>query len=240
MSLSRCCAVLLLASGLIVASSAGLDAKDPAGKQASKNRKPPPKPEARQTAGDDAAQRALVVGAPLQPTVVKIHAALRDPTVIEFVETPLQDVVDYLKDYHKIEIQLDKPALDNAGIGTDTPITRNLRGMSLQSAFDLLLAQHNLTWIIDHEVLLITTAAAADTRREVCVYNLGAIVGEGSTEELSQVVWKSLVPVGQRDESADLSVIPYRHLLIVRHSQQGHRQVTQLLEQLKTALAPAK
>ena len=66
------------------------------------------------------------------------------------------------------------------------------------------------------------------------------LVGESSAEELAEVVRKSLVPVGERDESADLSVIPYRHLLIVRHSQQGQRQVTQLLEQLQSALASAK
>jgi hypothetical protein len=190
--------------------------------------------------GEDAAHRALVVCAPMRSTEARIHAALEMPTVVEFVETPLQDVVDYLKDYHKVEIQLDKRALDDGGIGTDTPITRNLRNISLRSALDLMFSEHSLTWIIDHEVLMITTAKTADERRETCVYNLGALIGERSAEELSQVIWKSLVPVGQRDENADLSVIPYRHLLIVRHSQQGQRQVAQLLEQLKSALVPAK
>ena len=58
----------------------------------------------------------------------KIEAALNEPTQLEFVETPLTDVIDYLKDQHKIEIQLDKRALSDVGIGTDTPVTKNLEG----------------------------------------------------------------------------------------------------------------
>ena len=40
-------------------------------------------------------------------------------------------MIDYLKDYHKIEIQLDKKALDDVGIGSDTPVTKNLKGITL-------------------------------------------------------------------------------------------------------------
>ena len=69
----------------------------------------------------------------------KIDDALKSPTQLEFVETPLTDVIDYLKDYHKIEIQLDKKALDDVGIGTDTPVTINLKGISLRSALRLML-----------------------------------------------------------------------------------------------------
>ena len=48
---------------------------------------------------------------PHGPVVEKIRKALLTQTEINFVETPLSDVVDYLKDRHRIEIQLDKQAL---------------------------------------------------------------------------------------------------------------------------------
>ena len=69
----------------------------------------------------------------------KINEALKSPTQLEFIETPLTDVIDYLKDYHEIEIQIDKKALDDVGIGTDTPVTKNLKGISLRSALRLML-----------------------------------------------------------------------------------------------------
>jgi hypothetical protein len=238
MSLSRCCAVLL-ASGLMFVAGLSADAREPSDKRRSNKRPPKPPAEARQQAGAEAVHNSLVVTQP-GAAELKIRKTLEDPTIIEFVETPLQDVVDYLKDYHKIEIQLDKRALDDAGLGTDTPISRNLRGISLRSALDLMLDSHNLAWTIDHEVLHLTTTEAAQARRETCVYNVRELIGEGTAEELAQIVWKSLVPVEQRDDSADLSILPYRHLLIVRHSQEGQRRVTQLLEQLQSALVPAK
>ena len=49
------------------------------------------------------------------PAERKIREALRQPTQIEFVETPLKDVIDYLKDLHHIEIQLDAARAQGSG-----------------------------------------------------------------------------------------------------------------------------
>ncbi len=56
----------------------------------------------------------------------RIREALDEPTQTEFVDTPLKDVVDYLKDLHHVEIQLDGPAMQEAGVEESTPLTRNL------------------------------------------------------------------------------------------------------------------
>ena len=42
-------------------------------------------------------------------------ARLDQPTLIEFVDTPLKDVIDYLKDLHHIEIQIDESAFREWG-----------------------------------------------------------------------------------------------------------------------------
>ena len=39
---------------------------------------------------------------------------------------------------HKIEIQLDTKALGDVSIGTDTPVTKNLKGVSLRSALRMM------------------------------------------------------------------------------------------------------
>ena len=91
----------------------------------------------------------------------RIAEALKQPTQIGSVETPLKDVVDYLKDFHRIEIQLDDKALRQAGISNDTPVSFNLNGVSLQSALRLLLRQLDLDYVIRDEVLFITTPREA-------------------------------------------------------------------------------
>ena len=97
------------------------------------------------------------------PTEKKIEEALKQPTQIEFVETPLKDVVDYLKDLHHIEIQLDSAALKEAGVDESTPVTKNLKGISLRSALKLLLDELQLKYVIHNEVLLITSPAKAES-----------------------------------------------------------------------------
>ena len=97
------------------------------------------------------------------PTEKKIEEALKRPTQIEFVETPLKDVVEYLKDLHHIEIQLDSAALKEAGVDESTPVTKNLKGISLRSALKLLLGELQLKYVIHNEVLLITSAAKAES-----------------------------------------------------------------------------
>ena len=64
----------------------------------------------------------------VSPVEKKIEEALKQPTQIEFVETPLKDVVDYLKDLHKIEIQLDSAALKEAGVDDSTQVTEESQG----------------------------------------------------------------------------------------------------------------
>ena len=112
------------------------------------------------------------------PAEKKIEEALKQPTQIEFVETPLKDVVDYLKDLHHIEIQLDSAALKEAGVDESTPVTKNLKGISLHSALKLLLDELQLKYVIHNEVLLITspTKAESDEYMTTKVYPVADLV----------------------------------------------------------------
>ncbi len=97
------------------------------------------------------------------PAERKIEEALEQPTQIEFVDTPLKDILDYLKDLHHIEIQLDSAAMKEEGVDEATQITKNLKGISLRSGLNLLLDELRLTYIIRNEVLLITTPSKAES-----------------------------------------------------------------------------
>jgi hypothetical protein len=113
---------------------------------------------------------------PLRVGEAAIEKALTEPTQLEFVEAPLSDVIEFLKDHYRIEIQVDKKALDDASIGIDTPITINLRGVSFRSGLKLLLHPLNLTWTIQDEVLLITTPEQAETLMTTKVLDVSDLV----------------------------------------------------------------
>ncbi|MGA7702882.1 MAG: hypothetical protein WCB27_25085, partial [Thermoguttaceae bacterium] len=106
----------------------------------------------------------------------RIDDALKSPTEVVFVEAPLTEVLDYLKDRHKIEIQIDTRALEDVGIGTDSPVTVDLKGISLRSALRLMLKKLNLTYLVDNEVLLITTPEEAENHLTTKVYPVADLV----------------------------------------------------------------
>jgi hypothetical protein len=106
----------------------------------------------------------------------KILAALDDQTDLDFSEQPLSEVIDYLKQRHDIELQLDARALSDAGLSSDVPVTRNVKGITLRSALKLLLGEMDLTYVIRNEVLLITTKTEADNMVSTRVYPVGDLV----------------------------------------------------------------
>jgi len=91
-------------------------------------------------------------------------------------DTPIAEVVDFLRSEYNIEIQLDLPALEDLGISTDDPISANLRNVSLGSALNLMLKQLDLTYVISDEVLLVTSEEEALTRLTLAVYPVGDLM----------------------------------------------------------------
>lgn len=110
------------------------------------------------------------------PAERKIAEALKSPTQLDFTEESFKNIIDYLKDYHKIEIQFDNKALEEVGFATDKQVTIQLKGISLRSALRLLLRAEGLTYMIQDEVLLITTPDEAANKLITKVYPVGDLV----------------------------------------------------------------
>ena len=68
---------------------------------------------------------------PQGPEVEKVLAVLDELTELEFIETPLGDVVDTLEDYHKIEMTTD-PAV------ADVPVTASIKGIPVAAGLQML------------------------------------------------------------------------------------------------------
>ena len=81
-----------------------------------------------------------------------------------------------LQDDYGIPIKLDTTALEEIGINTDEPVTVNLHNISLRSALRLMLKDLQLTYIIQDEVLMITTPEEAEANLVVKVYPVADLV----------------------------------------------------------------
>jgi hypothetical protein len=119
------------------------------------------------------------VGETNSASVSKIEQALAGQLKtpgLDFADTPLEEVVALLQEEYGIPVQLDQPAMEEIGIDTQEPVTVNLHGISLRSALRLMLKRLQLTYIIQDEVLLITTPESAESELMVCVYDVRDLV----------------------------------------------------------------
>jgi hypothetical protein len=111
--------------------------------------------------GKSAAPSTPAPSTSIQIANARVINALSQPTEMEFVETPLKDFIEALAIRHGIKIELDAQPLADVGITSVTPITYAAKGITLNSALAQVLQPRKLSYVIDHGVLLITTAAKA-------------------------------------------------------------------------------
>ena len=111
-------------------------------------------------------------------TEQKILDALDEETIMEFFDISLKEMCDQLADAHKIPIWIDEAALDEVGMGTESKVKANLRGITLRSGLRLVLGSLDtpLTYVIKDEVLKITTPDQAETELITRVYPVGDLV----------------------------------------------------------------
>lgn len=158
---------------------------------------------------------------------MKIRKALLEPTRIEFIETPLIDVIEFLEEQHGIQIELVTSALDAIGIGSDTPITRNLKGISLKSALTLMLKDLELIYVIQDEILQITTYEESEVNAVTRVYDVEDLLGDDrSSEALVEAVTTSCFC---GDAHTHASIAEFRGRLIVDASYHSQERVARLL-----------
>ncbi|MDY0169059.1 MAG: tetratricopeptide repeat protein [Thermoguttaceae bacterium] len=175
----------------------------------------------------------------------RIREALAAPVAMEFIETPLQDVVDFLKDATKIEIQIDRKALDDVGLATDMPITLNVRNISLKAALRRMLRDLALTYTIEDEVLLITTPEEAENRLETRMYPVTDLVrvqdskGEAwpDFDALIELITSTVKPQAWDEVGGPGSIAPMtvrgEEVIVLSQTQDVHDEIEELMARLR-------
>ncbi|QDU40791.1 hypothetical protein Mal4_51510 [Maioricimonas rarisocia] len=129
---------------------------------------------------------------PAETQHARIAAQLDSPTEVEFHESPFYDVVQYLSDLHDIQILFD-PRIKEAGFDADTATTLIVSSITLRAALDLILAPHDLDYVIENEVLKITTSEIAGDLMETKVYDARQFE-EVPVDELARVIRSTIRP----------------------------------------------
>ncbi len=111
------------------------------------------------------------------PTEQRIYEEMDQLTELEFVDTPLAEAIDYISQLHNITILIKELDLQDAGVPTDEPINLIISNIRLRSALKIMLEPLVLTWVVDDEVMYITTEEDAEANHiQTRVYPVGDLV----------------------------------------------------------------
>ena len=175
-----------------------------------------------------------------------IRAALAKTVELGYKETPLRDVATDLQSKLGVPVRLDAKALDEIGIGIDSPVTFSSSRLSAKAAIALMLRKHGLKTVIKYESLLITTPEEADNFfLDTRVYDVsdlvrgngGAAIQDGVCDSLIDVIKTSIGPTTWDDVGGVGTAMPFAaagiDAIVVRQTAEVCEQVEALLSGLR-------
>lgn len=186
----------------------------------------------------------------------RLKHELDKPTSMEFVEQPLKDVVLFLQEQHAMPIFLCIKKLEEASVSPDSPITKNLKGIRLRTALELMLKDLELTYVEKDGILLITTPEDVENTLLIQVYNCQDLLagkagsaakeGEGEfggsasgsrgrAESLISLITTNVDSQSWTVTGGPGSISEYNGLIVVTQTTQTHRKIERTLDMLREA-----
>lgn len=195
-----------------------------------------------ETADQPPAELCHCVGQDGGPAVAKIKQALAAPlhsSGIEFIDMPLTDVMKQLQDDYGIPIHLDAVALEAVGVRPDEQVSLNLNNTSLQSALRLMLKRLQLTYLIQDEVLIITTPDEAEQQLITCIYDVRDLVVDSKDAHSLRALVDTVVSIVHTETWAEngggeAEIRPLRPgVLVISQTQAVHDEIRGLLNGIR-------
>lgn len=132
----------------------------------------------------------------------KIQAALNAEIECDFPEIPLSEVITTFADQHGLTILVLSNDLGEEGLTPDEPVSISLHSISLKNALDLILEPIGLTYVVDRDVVQITTKYKAEEMLKTRVYPVGDLCRnpeeyqalESAIINASLGEWRSRIP----------------------------------------------
>jgi hypothetical protein len=153
--------------------------------------------------------------------------AMQKPVTVNFTDTPLSEVSEYLSRSVDAPIFLDVVAIEEAGL-IDEPVTLAMSGKSLATTLRLMLAKFELAVVICSGELFITTIEVANERLHSVVYDVRKIQDPSQLLEavpaLTSGVW------AERHGSGGEMSLTENGLLVVRQTEATHREIASVLK----------
>jgi hypothetical protein len=175
----------------------------------------------------------------------RIDEALREKCDVEFDQLPLIDALTRFAEPRQLPLYIDRKALADAGTGTDTPVTASVKGLTCKTALELLLDELDLTYLVRHEVLIITTKTEAENMLAIKVYpvfdlvarppNAPATLPSLDFQSLIDNITTNIAPTTWDEVGGPGAIEPFTHsgALVISQTTEIHEEIAEYLRALR-------
>jgi hypothetical protein len=184
---------------------------------------------------------------------LKYDSELSSLTQFSFAETPIEEAIGFVRDYHNIAVLIDTVDLRNQGIDPQAPaVSLELQKVTLRSALKHLLEPLSLGYAIEREVMVIKTRETLSHEFLTRTYPVGDLVERSWTpggfeplpepetegDELVEVL-RTAIGKSAWDPETDAGIIyaPRSQALVVRQTREVQDEILEQLRHLRAALA---
>ncbi|MDA0835605.1 MAG: hypothetical protein O2955_15420 [Planctomycetota bacterium] len=151
---------------------------------------------------------------------------------VEFKETPLTEIVDWIREHAKIDILIDEENFGNEGIDIDSNITVHLDNEPLYLLLDRL--KPYAGWYIEDEIIFVTTEFHADEVLNLELYPVGDLFDVGyNPHGLFEVIKNETSGLWQDSGDGEGSIDFDAEMLFIRQTQRVQREIYELLAALR-------
>ena len=167
-------------------------------------------------------------------TAERIETALDKKVHVEFVQTSLQDAADYWGDLYQVPIRIRTRKLEEDGISNEEEFSLILTDVRMRDALNIILGDEigDLTYVVENDVLWITTLTDANQSLETRVYAVPEGLAAGDVAVM--LIEHRLCPdVRDHAVSENGRVTAVGQSLVVTQSQPGHRDVAEFMDLLE-------
>jgi type II secretory pathway component GspD/PulD (secretin) len=159
----------------------------------------------------------------------QIREKLKEQVEVKFNGAGLAGVMSQFASTLDLSILIDERALEEEGISLDEQITLNLsKEISFRSALKLVLEPLNLTWVIEDEVMRITSKS--NSANVLRTYDLSQILPDNSTVlEVMNIIERTVAPDSWDAEGGTSTIAVFGSLLVVSCPEDTHEGIEKTL-----------
>lgn len=184
-------------------------------------------------------KRPLLRPSPVSKAESAIYAKLTEPFEFDFVETPLEDALNFLRDAGNLNLRLDKDAIKQSGIDLDAPVTIHCPAPHFDEMLRFLLEPMQLGWIVDGNALIVTTRTKADSHINEWEYDVIDLVKRDiKAGMITEAISTIIAPDSWSRAGGKGTIQENQETIVIRQTRPVHGQIQHLLKMLRDSTDP--